>query len=513
MNLDRSSGILLHPTSFPSLDGIGDLGPQAFYWIDFLKAAGCSLWQILPLGPTGYGDSPYQSFSSFAGNPYLISSITLYDEGLLAADDFMDRPNFPERSVDFGKAIQWKLTLLDRAFENFMRDFDSYAKDFQKFTTENKYWLEEYALFMAIKDTHDGVSWLDWPADLRQRKPKALHEFKKEHQQQIDRHLFYQFMFFRQWANLKEYANQQGITIIGDVPIFVSMDSSDVWSHPELFFLDKDGHPSVVAGVPPDYFSPTGQLWGNPLYNWSEHEKTNYEWWIQRIKSTLKSADLIRMDHFRGFSGYWEVPAGMPTAEKGRWVKVNGEKFFAKVKEELGELPFIAEDLGEISQDVVDLRDSLNLPGMRILQFAFGDDARNPFLPHNYVHNCVAYTGTHDNDTSIGWYQTANEKERDYARKYLSTNGMDIAWRMVDCVFSSVAVFALAPLQDILQQGKEARMNFPGKSAGNWKYQFASNDLTPDLAIRIRQLNIQYNRIPAINRIPLEKPDIAYEAE
>jgi 4-alpha-glucanotransferase len=253
-------------------------------------------------------------------------------------------------------------------------------------------------------------------------------------------------------------------------------------------------------------------LWGNPLYKWSEHENTNYEWWIQRIKSTLKLADLIRMDHFRGFSGYWEVPAGMPTAEKGRWVKVDGEKFFAKVKEELGELPFIAEDLGEISQDVVDLRDSLDLPGMRILQFAFGDDARNLFLPHNYVHNCIAYTGTHDNDTSIGWYQTANEKEKDLARKYLSTNGLDIAWRMVNCVFSSVAVFALAPLQDILQQGKEARMNFPGKSAGNWKYQFASNDLTPDLAIRIRQLNIQYNRIPAINRIPLEKPDITYES-
>ena len=513
MNLDRSSGILLHPTSFPSLDGIGDLGPQAFYWVDFLKAAGCSLWQVLPLGPTGYGDSPYQSFSSFAGNLYLISSITLYDEGLLSADDFTDRPSFPERSVDFGKAIKWKITLLHRAFENFKRDFDSYAKEYRKFVADNKYWLDDYVLFMAIKDIHNGVSWLDWPADLRQRKAKALRDFKKEHQEQVDRHLFYQFTFFRQWANLKEYANQQGITIIGDVPIFVSMDSSDVWSHPELFFLGKDAHPTVVAGVPPDYFSPTGQLWGNPLYKWAEHEKSDYEWWIQRVKASLKTADLIRMDHFRGFSGYWEVPAGMPTAEKGRWVKVNGEKFFAKLQEELGELPFIAEDLGEISQDVVDLRDSLGLPGMRILQFAFGDDSRNLFLPHNYIHNCIAYTGTHDNDTTIGWYQTATEKEKDYARKYLSTNGLDIAWRMVNCVFSSVAVFALAPLQDILQQGKEARMNFPGKSAGNWKYQFASNDLTPDLAIRIRQLNIQYNRIPAINRVPLEKPDITYETE
>lgn len=513
MKLDRSSGILLHPSSFPSLDGIGDLGPQAFYWIDFLKASGCSLWQVLPLGPTGFGDSPYQSFSSFAGNPYLVSSITLYDEGLLTADDFSDRPVFPDRKVDFGKAIDWKVKLLNRAYENFKRDFNNFSEEYRKFVEENKYWLEDYAMFMALKTAHDGVSWLAWPADFRLRKAKSLKEFRQDQQDLVNRFIFYQFVFFRQWTTLKDYANEQGISIIGDIPIFVSMDSSDVWSHPELFFLDKQYRPTVVAGVPPDYFSPTGQLWGNPLYRWSEHEKTNYDWWIHRIKASLKTADIIRLDHFRGFSGYWEVPAGESTAENGRWVKVNGDKFFAKLKAELGDLPIIAEDLGEISQDVIDLRDSAGLPGMRILQFAFGDDSRNLFLPHNYIKNCVAYTGTHDNDTALGWYQTASEKEKDFARKYLSTNGIDIAWRMVNCVWSSVAVAALAPLQDFLQQGKETRMNFPGKSTGNWSYQFASNDLTPDLAIRIRQLNMQYNRIPAINRIPVERPVITYEAE
>ncbi|HNY94227.1 MAG TPA: 4-alpha-glucanotransferase, partial [Flexilinea sp.] len=323
-------------------------------------------------------------------------------------------------------------------------------------------------------------------------------------------HAFRQFLFFRQWLKLKQYANSKGITIVGDIPIFVSMDSSDVWSNPHLFYLDSEGHPTVVAGVPPDYFSPTGQLWGNPLYKWPEHERTDFDWWVQRIKATLLTADLIRLDHFRGFNGYWEVPSGELTAIKGRWVEGAGSALLKKLKDELGDLPIIAEDLGEITQDVVDLRDSFGLPGMKILQFAFSDDARNLFLPHNYIQNCIAYTGTHDNDTAIGWYQTAPESEKDFARRYLMSNGEDIAWKMVRCVWSSVAVYAIAPLQDILQQGPEARMNFPGKAEGNWCYQFKPSDLTPELAFRIRELNTIFNRIPEINRIPIQRPIIKY---
>ena len=510
MNLERSSGILLHPTSFPSLDGIGDLGPQAYYWVDFLAAAKCSVWQILPLGPTGYGDSPYQSFSAFAGNPYLVSSTLLLDEGYLTHEDLADRPIFPESRIDYGKAIQWKLMILDRVYENYKNHPGILESEFSDFKEKNQYWLSDYSLFMAIKDTQDGHCWLDWPQKLRKRDQTELIDFSKKYAELVERHAFRQFLFFRQWLKLKQYANSKGITIVGDIPIFVSMDSSDVWSNPDLFYLDSEGHPTVVAGVPPDYFSPTGQLWGNPLYKWPEHERTDFDWWVQRIKATLLTADLIRLDHFRGFNGYWEVPSGELTAIKGRWVEGAGSALLKKLKDELGDLPIIAEDLGEITQDVVDLRDSFGLPGMKILQFAFSDDARNLFLPHNYIQNCIAYTGTHDNDTAIGWYQTAPESEKDFARRYLMSNGEDIAWKMVRCVWSSVAVYAIAPLQDILQQGPEARMNFPGKAEGNWCYQFKPSDLTPELAFRIRELNTIFNRIPEINRIPIQRPIIKY---
>ncbi len=511
MNLERSAGILLHPTSFPSLDGIGDLGPQAYYWVDFLAASGCSIWQILPLGPTGYGDSPYQSFSAFAGNPYLVSATILLDEGYLSPDDLTDRPTFPESRIDFGGAIQWKIRILDRVYANYKANPGKLHDEFVSFQNTSSDWLPDYALFMAIKETEGGQNWLSWPVGLRKRQKRALDKFSKENNNLIERHAFRQFLFFRQWLSLKSYANSKGITIVGDIPIFCSMDSADVWSNPNLFYLDKEGHPTVVAGVPPDYFSPTGQLWGNPLYKWSEHEKSDFDWWIRRVKSQLIMADIIRLDHFRGFNGYWEVNAADETAINGRWVAGVGPAFLKKLKESLGNLPIIAEDLGEISQDVIDLRDKFNLPGMKILQFAFSDDARNLFLPHNYIQNCVAYTGTHDNDTAVGWYQTASEKERDYARRYLLSDGSDIAWKMVLKVWGSVAVYAIAPLQDILQSGPETRMNFPGKAIGNWGYQFRSSDLTPELSFRLKEINTNYNRIPEINRIPVERPSIVYQ--
>lgn len=511
MNLERSSGILLHPTSFPSLDGIGDLGPQAYYWVDFLNNAGCSIWQILPLGPTGYGDSPYQAFSAFAGNPYLVSSTILLDEGYLTPDDLIDRPVFPEDRIDYGGAIQWKIKILDRVYENYKNNPGELESEFIEFQKSAEYWLPDYALFMAIKETQGGNSWIKWPLGLRKRHKKDILNFKENNADLIERHAFRQFLFFRQWFRLKAYANKKGITIVGDIPIFCSMDSSDVWSNPDLFYLDEEGNPTVVSGVPPDYFSPTGQLWGNPLYKWSVHKKTGFDWWIRRIKNQLDAADLIRLDHFRGFNGYWEVPASEKTAINGRWVAGVGADFLTNLREVLGDLPLIAEDLGEISQDVIDLRESFGLPGMKILQFGFSDDARNLFLPHNYVQNCIAYTGTHDNDTAVGWYQTAPEKDRDFARRYLMSDGEDIAWKMVRSVWSSVAVYAIAPLQDIIQAGTESRMNFPGKAVGNWGYQFHASDLTPELAFRLKEMNTIYNRIPEINRIPVPRPDIPYK--
>ncbi len=511
MELKRSSGILLHPTSFPSADGIGDLGPQAYYWVDFLKNAGCSIWQTLPLGPTGYGDSPYQCFSAFAGNPYLVSSIILLDEGLLSSSDLADRPTFPGTGIDYGAAIQWKLKILDRAYENFKKKDSPIHDEFKSFIEENNDWLSDFAAFMAIKEVQNGVRWTEWPKELKRSDSVGVMEFVSDHTDLITRHEFRQFLFFRQWQNLKKYANDKGITVIGDIPIFVSMDSSDVWSNPDLFYLDGEGNPTVVAGVPPDYFSATGQLWGNPLYKWPVHEKTGFEWWIKRVKATLKLCDIIRLDHFRGFCGYWEVPAQNKTAENGRWVEGPGEAFLNAIQSSLGNLPLIAEDLGEITKDVANLRDEYNLPGMKILQFAFSDDARNLFLPSNYVKNCIAYSGTHDNDTTIGWYQTAPEKEKDFARRYFNTDGSNISWDMIREVWKSVAVYAIAPLQDFLCLGTEARMNYPGRPAGNWCYRFKSSDLTPDLAFRILDMNKTYNRITELNQQPLNRPDIPYQ--
>ncbi len=507
----RTSGIILHPTSFPGPDGIGDLGPQAYTWIDFLESSGCSIWQTLPLGPTGYGDSPYQCFSAFAGNPYLVSPTLLLDEGLLEVEDFADRPEFPLRTVDFGRAIPWKMKILKRAFNRFLEKDRISSDVFRTFVDENKKWLDDYALFMAIKNKYNGAAWQTWDEDLKKREQKSLDVFQKENFEEVCFQKFLQFCFFKQWKDLMDYAHQKNIMIIGDIPIFVSMDSSDVWSHPDLFYLDEQGNPTVVAGVPPDYFSPTGQLWGNPIYKWPTHKAQDFSWWIDRIRGTLKVCDIIRLDHFRGFCGYWEVPAGNPTAEIGRWVECPGDEFLQKVQETLGDLPIIAEDLGEISKDVSDLRMKYELPGMKILQFSFSSDANDPFLPSNYLPNFAAYTGTHDNETITGWFTNADKPSRDFAMKYLNSNGEHFAWDSIRAVWQSVAVYSIAPLQDFLELGNEARMNFPGKMFGNWSFRYINSDLTPELAFRILDLNRTYNRIPEISG-KLRKPvDIHYE--
>ncbi|HVN56643.1 MAG TPA: 4-alpha-glucanotransferase [Anaerolineaceae bacterium] len=497
MKFKRAGGVILHPTSFSGPDGIGDLGPEAYQWVEMLARTGSTLWQVLPLGPTGYGDSPYQSFSAFAGNPYLVSTTMLLDEGLLRREDLADRPDFPADVVDYGPVIEWKIKLLDRASCHYQdRPKSNLKQEFQKFQNDQANWLEDFALFMAIKESESGASWNYWPKPLRKRDPEALGEFKKGHEKSILDHTFRQFLFFRQWSQLRKYANQKGVRIIGDAPIFVAYDSADVWAHPELFYLDEDENPTVVAGVPPDYFSPTGQLWGNPLYRWDVHHDTGYAWWIERLRSCLNLFDYIRLDHFRGFVGYWEVPAGMLTAEIGEWKAGPGERFFDAIAREYPDMPIIAEDLGEITQDVIDLRVRYHLLGMKILQFAFSTDPDDPFLPHNYPANCVAYTGTHDNDTSLGWYQTAPESERDLCRRYLARSGDDLSWDFIRAVWGSVAIISMAPMQDLLSLESEARMNFPGRPSGNWRWRMPANAFNESVANRLKEMNFLYGRIP-----------------
>ena len=495
MKFKRSSGILLHPTSLPGPYGIGDLGPQAFRWIDFLSGAGCRLWQVLPIGPTGYGDSPYQCFSAFAGNPYLISPEALLREDLLHPDDLFDRPRFPDERVDFGTVIGWKLGVLDRSFHRFKNtNSPSLKAEYEKFRTEQSAWLDDYALFMALKEAHGGAPWTTWEAPLRQHRPEALTEARHKFDVAIQRQVYRQFIFFRQWSHLHAYAQNVGVQIIGDIPIFVAHDSSDVWANPDLFFLDKSGKPTVVAGVPPDYFSPTGQLWGNPLYRWDLHASTGYSWWLARIQAVLKHVDIIRIDHFRGFAGYYEVPGDAPTAEHGRWVPAPGKDFFNVVRTALGDLPILAEDLGVITPDVEELRDSFDLPGMRIFQFAFGSGPQYYFLPHHYIPQCVVYTGTHDNDTAVGWYQRVSGEEKKFYHRYMHRDGSDVAWDMIRGAWGSVAVFSLAPIQDFLGLDNSARMNYPGNPSGNWTWRMPANALTDELKTSIKELNHLYSR-------------------
>ncbi len=501
MKSTRRSGILLHMTSLPGRFGVGSLNQSAYDWVDFLVQTRQTLWQVLPLGPTGYGDSPYQSFSTFAGNPYMIALEDLANEGLLDWSTLDQAPVFPRSFVDYGAIYNWKLPLLRTVADDFDRRASVGLKqEFERFCTESSAWLDDYALFMALKDAHGGQSWIQWGMELRSRQPKALATAITKEAGAIHAHKLMQWLFFRQWLKLKQYANDKGILVVGDIPIFVAMDSADAWTAPDQFFLDEKFQPKVVAGVPPDYFSATGQLWGNPLYRWEKMKEDGYSWWMNRIRGALRLYDLVRIDHFRGFAAYWEVPAGEQTAENGRWVTGPGADFFTAVRAQLGDdLPIIAEDLGEITPDVIELRNAFDLPGMKILQFAFSTDASDKFLPHNYERNFVVYSGTHDNDTSWGWYRnTATEKERDFFRRYFRTDGHDAAWTLINAAWSSVAEMAIAPLQDLLNLGGETRMNLPGRASGNWTWRFVPEQLTGHLANRLLETTIIYGRDPQI---------------
>ena len=496
MKFKRSSGILLHPTCLPGPYGIGDIGSTAHRWVDFLSAAGCGLWQILPLGPTGYADSPYQCFSSFAGNPYLISPDALLKDDLLHPDDLIDRPSFPDDHVDFGEFIPWKVGLLDRSFIRFQHTRSSRLKtEMEEFRAKQSAWLEDFALFMALKEIHGGEPWHTWEKPLRMRKPEALSSARQQYDVAIQRQIYRQFIFFRQWSKLLTHVHQNHIQIIGDIPIFVAHDSADVWANPHLFYLDELGKPTVVAGVPPDYFARTGQLWGNPLYRWEVHARDGYTWWLERIKASLGLVDVIRIDHFRGFAGYWEVPGTAKTAETGCWMPGPGKDFFQSIRLSLCDLPIIAEDLGVITPDVEDMRDSFELPGMRILQFGFDSTPQDPFLPHNYPVNCVVYTGTHDNDTVLGWYKRVPEKDKAFYRKYMDRDGRNVSWDLIRGVWSSVAIFSLAPMQDFLNLGNEARMNYPGNPSGNWNWRMSKEAQSPELLGKIKELNYLYSRM------------------
>ncbi|HWP44380.1 MAG TPA: 4-alpha-glucanotransferase [Blastocatellia bacterium] len=502
----RWGGILLHPTSLPGRFGIGDLGDQAYAFIDFLVKSGLNLWQVLPLGPTGYGDSPYQCFSAFAGNPLLISPERLVEEGLLAEEDIRDVPSFPEDRVDFGSVIAYKSTLLRRAFRRFSEGGPAHVKsDFLDFYRSAGDWLEDYALFRALKDEHNGAPWNLWERELVSRDPEAIAAARERLREEIEAEKFYQYLFFKQWDRLRTYCHDRGVQIIGDMPIFVAYDSTEVWTRPDMFKLDGTGNPIVVAGVPPDYFSETGQLWGNPLYDWERMMETGFQWWIDRFRATFELVDIVRVDHFRGFAACWEVPAAERTAINGRWVEVPGHELFATLRLKMGELPIIAEDLGVITPDVEALRDEFGFPGMRILQFAFRADSGNLDLPHNYVNNTIVYTGTHDNDTTVGWFNSRAgagstrsaeqiQAERAWCLKYLKSDGKEINWDFIEAAFRSAARMALAPLQDVLGLGSEARMNLPASQEGNWKWRFRSQALTEELSSRLRGLAEFYNR-------------------
>jgi 4-alpha-glucanotransferase len=507
MNFPRASGILLHPTSLPGRFGIGDLGKEAYRFVDFLAASRQRLWQILPLGPTGYGDSPYQCLSVFAGNPLLISLERLLEDILLEPTDLENAPSFPEDRVDYESVIKFRMPLLQKSFEIFQRKAAPGEQErFEVFCQQNASWLETYSLFMAIKEAHGLAAWNTWEEGIRRRQPKSLERWSGKLAHEMRCHKYQQYQFSKQWAELKRYCNERGIRLIGDMPIFIALDSAEVWSRPEMFYLDDSGRPTVVAGVPPDYFSRTGQLWGNPLYRWDVMADDGYGWWIERFRATHALVDIIRLDHFRGFEKYWEVPGTDVTAMNGRWVSGPGIELFEVVQKTLGALPIIAEDLGVITPEVDALRDQLSFPGMRVLQFAFGSDPKaDDYKPHNYPRNCVVYTGTHDNNTTLGWFRgkennestqskQEREREKEVALKYLGTDGHEISWDFTRLALMSVADTAIVPIQDVLGLGTEARMNLPGRAEGNWCWRFASQMLTEEITARLRELTELFGR-------------------
>lgn len=493
----RKCGILLHPTSLPGRFGIGDLGSSAYQFLDFLKLAKQTFWQILPLGPPSYGNSPYQCVSSFAGNPLLISPDLLHSEGYISESCLESCPQFSDDTVAYSAVNDWKEALFQEAFQEFQkRKIGEDWEKFEQFCFDEKHWLEDFACFAALKAHHQKKSWHEWPQALAFREPGLLNTWKTQHLETIQYHQFVQYQFQKQWQNLRNYAQAHGIQIIGDLPIFVAYDSAEVWSFPDLFILDEQRLPRVVAGVPPDYFSATGQLWGNPLYDWSKMAKDDYLWWQNRLKMLLKQVDVIRIDHFRGFEKYWEVPASEETAIKGRWIDGPRADFFQVLEKNLGTLPFIAEDLGLITPEVEQLREQFGFPGMKVLQFAFFEGEANPYLPHHYDKNTIVYTGTHDNNTTQGWFQEISEADRQRVIKYLGIERTpdNISEAMVRLAWASTANTAIAPLQDLMNLDSSARMNLPGTVGKNWMWRFQQERLTEELAGRLRELTEIYQR-------------------
>jgi 4-alpha-glucanotransferase len=497
--MERSAGVLLHPTSLPSRYGIGDLGPEAFNYIEWLAGAGVRWWQVLPLHPTGPGNSPYSAISSYAGSEWLISPEMLVADGLIEMEELDEAPDFPADRVAYDELIPWKKGILRTAFERFRKlQPPDLVRDLTGFRSAHQAWLEDFALFLALKRAHRGLPWYQWPRPLAHRHPETIEDWARAHRDEIELVEFCQFVFFRQWTAVRETAREADIRILGDVPIFLALDSAEVWSRPELFRLDDELRPTAVAGVPPDYFSPTGQLWGNPLYRWDRMATNGYRWWIDRFRHALLFSDLVRLDHFRGFQAYWEVAAGDTVATKGRWVSGPGRALFDAVAVALRGLPFVAEDLGEITPDVLVLRDELGLPGMAILQFGFGPEPRSTFIPYAHQHNLVVYTGTHDNNTAAGWYhEEASEGERDLVRRYAGSDGSEIHWDMIRLAMASVADLAIVPHQDLAGLGSDCRMNKPAQAEGNWQFRILPWTLKQDIQRRLHELIWVYGRLPS----------------
>lgn len=491
----RKSGILLPVASLPSQYGIGAFSKEAYQFVEQLKKAGQGYWQILPLGPTGYGDSPYQSFSTFAGNPYFIDLEALIEEGYLTREecevyDFGQN----DRYIDYEKIYLSKFKILRIAYE---RSNIGENKAFQQFVHENEYWLEDYSLYMSVKSHFSSRSWSQWDNDIRKREPAALERYREKYSNEVLFYHFQQFLFIQQWSRLKDFANQCGIKIIGDIPIYVAFDSADAWAHPELFQFDESMEPTAVAGCPPDAFSPTGQLWGNPLYDWAYHKKTSYAWWIQRIQYCFKLYDVVRVDHFRGFDEYYSIPNNSMTAETGSWQKGPGYDIFQELNKQLGKLDIIAEDLGFLTESVLELVRKAGYPGMKVLEFAFDSREKSDYSPHNYDKNCVVYTGTHDNETIIGWYQNLNIEDKQLAIEYLDIDRekeSEVHWKFIRAALASVADLAIIPIQDYLGLGNEARINIPSTVGDNWKWRLLKGELTDDLLTKIRKLTMLYDR-------------------
>ncbi len=505
MLFGRMSGILLHPTSLPGPYGIGDLGPRCYEFIDFLVKSGQQLWQVLPLGPTGYGNSPYMCYSAFAGNPLLVSPDLLVQQGWLAPGCWEALPQWAEITrtfvgqVNYDAVVPFKMALLDQAWNTFQaKASEGQQQDFNTFCESERYWLRDYALFMALKEIHQDREWVTWDTALANRDPDALQQAEADHAAAIQKQQFYQYLFFQQWQRVKDYAKRFGIKLMGDLPIYVAYNSADAWANRSIFLLEPDGKPLLVAGVPPDAFSDDGQLWGNPLYDWQALKNQGYSWWISRMKATLSLVDCVRIDHFRGFESYWAVPYGAGTAKDGSWKPGPGMDFFDALKESLGEIPVVAEDLGDITPEVLDLRNQCGYPGMKILQFAFGGDPNNPYIPHQYHQNCVVYTGTHDNNTTVGWFYSDQMPEwsRDLVKRYIGAMGSEgIHWDMIRLAFGSIAELAIIPLQDVMGLGEDSRMNFPGTASNNWGWRFTSEMLHEGVIHTLANHAVAFGRI------------------